>query len=100
MVTRTIRKMIEFRHPFKLDGIDEELPAGFYHVETEEEQIESLSFTAYRRVETSIVVPADGTPSLKKQVIAIDPQDLAAAHERDQKQIGASISAPISNARA
>lgn len=93
MVTRTTRKMFEFRHPFKLDGIEEELPAGFYHVDTEEEQIESLSFTAYRRVETNIVVPADGTPSLKKQVIAIDPQDLAAAHDRDVKLVEASRSA-------
>jgi hypothetical protein len=87
MVTRTTRKLIEFRHPFKLDGIEEELPAGFYHVETEEEQINSLSITAYRRIETSIVVPAAGTISLKRQVIAIDPQDLAAAHDRDEKQV-------------
>ena len=85
MVTRTIRKMIEFRHPFKLGGIDEELPAGFYHVETEEEQIEGLTLTAYRRIGTTIVVPADGSASPKRQVITIDPQDLDAAHLRDGK---------------
>jgi hypothetical protein len=85
MTTRTIRRMIEFRHPFKLGGIDEELPAGFYHVETEEEQIESLSFIAYRRIGTTIVVPADGNPSPMRQVITIDPQDLDAAHISDGK---------------
>jgi hypothetical protein len=100
MVTRTTRKMIEFRHPFKLDGIEEELPAGFYNVETEEEQIESLSFTAYRRIETTIVVPASGTPSLKKQVIAIDPQDLAAAHDRDEKLVEMSRAQPRTTSRA
>lgn len=100
MVTRTTRRMMEFRHPFKLDGIDEELPAGFYHVETEEEQIDSLTVTAYRRIETSIVVPAAGTISLKRQVIAVDPQDLAAANERDEKQAEATRSAPRTSTRA
>ncbi len=99
MVTRTTRKMIEFRHPFKLDGVEEELPPGFYHVETEEEQIDSLSLVAYRRIETTIIVPAAGTVSLKKQVIAIDPQDLAAAHERDAKQVETSHSATRAKSR-
>jgi hypothetical protein len=92
--------MIEFRHPFKLDGLDEELPAGFYHVDTEEEQLDSLSFTAYRRIETTITVPAAGTASLRKQVIAIDPHDLAAAHERDEKKAETSHAPPRTTSRA
>lgn len=83
MTTRTIRSIAVFNSAFNLGGIDGKLPAGSYRIESEEELIESVSFVAFRRVETTIELPAIGSVSLKRQVVAIDPLDLAMAQERD-----------------
>jgi len=83
MTTRTIRSIAVFNEAFTLRGIDGELPAGSYRIETEEELIESLSFVALRRLETTIEIPAIGSVSLKRQIVPIDPLDLAAAQERN-----------------
>lgn len=83
MTTRTIRSIAVFNSAFNLGGIDGELSAGSYRIESEEELIESLSFVAFRRVETTIELPAIGSVSLKRQVVAIDPLDLAMAQDRD-----------------
>lgn len=58
MTTRSRREIITFRHPFRIKGIDRELPAGPYEVITDEEMIEGLSFAAFRRVATMIMIPA------------------------------------------
>ncbi|WP_072391501.1 hypothetical protein [Hyphomicrobium sp. CS1GBMeth3] len=83
MTTRTTRSTAVFNSAFTLGGIDGELPAGSYRIESEEELIEGLSFVAFRRVETTIELPAIGSVSHKRQVVAIDPLDLAMAQERD-----------------
>ena len=58
MATRTQRKTVVFRHPFRLKGVDRVLPPGDYEVVTDEELIEGLSFPVYHRVSTAIIVPA------------------------------------------
>jgi hypothetical protein len=83
MAMRTTQSIAVFNDAFSLGGIDGELPAGSYRIETEEELIEGLSFVAFRRVETTIALPAIGSAGLKRQVLAIDPLDLAAAKDRD-----------------
>jgi hypothetical protein len=70
-------------HPFSLIGLDGVQPAGTYLVETVEETLDNLSFVAYRRVSTTIVLPAVGTDTGQRQVVTIDPDDLKAAQERD-----------------
>jgi hypothetical protein len=82
MTTRTTSKTVTFAHPFLLKGIDRILPAGDYRVATDEELIEELSFPAYRRVSTMIFVPAQSASSV--EMVAIDPQELRTAQERDQ----------------
>jgi hypothetical protein len=60
------RDVVTFKHPFRIRGIDRLLPAGDYEVVTDHEAIEGLSFTAFRRVATMIMVPArilPGSPS-------------------------------------
>jgi hypothetical protein len=57
MTIRSRRETITFQHPFRIKGIDRSLPAGDYEVITDEEMIEGLSFAAYRRIATMIVVP-------------------------------------------
>ncbi|WP_372622920.1 hypothetical protein [Falsiroseomonas sp.] len=58
MLTRNQRTTIVFRRPFLVKGIDRPQPAGVYDVETEEELLEGLSFPAYRRVSTMIMLQA------------------------------------------
>jgi hypothetical protein len=84
MNTRTTNKTVTFARPFLLKGIDRILGAGDYRIVTDEELIEGLSFPAYRRISTMIFVPAQNASSV--EMVAIDPQELSAAHARDQNQ--------------
>lgn len=83
MTERTQRSSVTFRHPVHLDGLDKPLPAGTYTVETDEEQIPGLSFIAYRRIQTTMIVPADTNSKAGRQVIVIEPRALQAALDRD-----------------
>ena len=84
MTIRTTEKTVTFKRPFVLGGFDEELPAGTYRVETDEELLDVVSFSAYRRVLTLIHLhPELGKPGLTRTV-SIDPNALAAALARDQ----------------
>ena len=58
-------------------------PAGTYTVETIDTTLDNLSFIAYRRVSTSIMLPAVGAAARQRQVIFIDPLELEAALKRD-----------------
>ncbi len=85
MPERTTHSSVNFLHPFSLAGVDGVQPAGTYAIETVEETLDNLSFVAYRRISTTIVLPAVGSPSRQRQVVTIDPQDLEAALERDAR---------------
>ena len=85
MKTRTSKRVVTFGHPFVLDSFDTELPAGDYDVETDEELLEGISFTAYRRILTVIhLPPKPGRPGVM-QTLSIDPNELDAALERDRR---------------
>jgi hypothetical protein len=81
MTMRTTDKTITFQRPFCLKGVDRVLPPADYRVVTDEELIEVLSFLAYRRVATSIFVPAPFGSAV--EMVAIDPSDLEAAQAED-----------------
>ena len=83
MPERITRRSVTFLHPFSLVGVEGLQAAGTYTIETVEEPIENLSFIAYRRVSTAIVLPSNNTPTLGRQVVIIDPRDLEAAEKRD-----------------
>ena len=80
---RTTLTTITFLHPFSLADIDGVQPAGSYTVETIDTTLDNLSFIAYRRVSTSIMLPAVGAAARQRQVISIDPLELEAALKRD-----------------
>jgi hypothetical protein len=84
MATRVTTKMLTFRRPFRLDEIERELPAGTYAVETEEETIDGISFLAYRRVSTSLIVRSQGGAGNSAQMWMIHPDGLEMALERDR----------------
>ncbi|MGE8941490.1 hypothetical protein ACO2I3_06215 [Leptospira interrogans] len=83
MTERTTHTFATFLHPFSLPDVDKPQPPGTYLIETVEATIDNLSFIAYRRVSTTITLPALDTPTLRKQIVTIDPKDLAAAQHRD-----------------
>jgi hypothetical protein len=80
---RTRRELVTFLHPFSLVGVEGEQAAGTYAVETVEEPIEGLSFVAYRRLSTTIVLPSPQYGAASRQAVMIDPLDLEAARKRD-----------------
>lgn len=55
---RTTQKTVVSKKPFYLSAFDQELPAGVYNVEMDEERLEGLSVQAYRRVQCRLHVPA------------------------------------------
>jgi hypothetical protein len=81
MMTRTTTKTVTFHRPFGLKGVDRLLPPADYRVMTDEELIEGLSFPAYRRISTVILVPAPSGSAV--EMVTIDPLDLQAAQELD-----------------
>jgi hypothetical protein len=84
MTTRTIKRTVTFNRPFVLGGFDEELPAGSYSVETDEELLEGVSFPAYRRILTVISMPADPARPGVTQTLTVDANELDAALARDR----------------
>jgi hypothetical protein len=83
MSERTRRELVTFLHPFSLAGVEGQQAPGTYTVETIEEPIEGLSFVAYRRLSTTIVLPSPQYGAASRQAVAIDPLDLEAARKRD-----------------
>lgn len=94
MTIRTTKKTVTFARPFTLSPLDEVLKPGDYDVEIDEEQLEGLSFPAYRRILALVHLPVQiGHPGLSR-TLSIDPNELDAALERDVALAGASDAAP------
>lgn len=83
MPERTTLTTVTFMRPFSLTDVDGVQPAGTYTVETVDTTLDNLSFIAYRRVSTSIMLPALGAAPRQRQVIFIDPLELEAAVKQD-----------------
>src|SRR5689334_23329937 len=94
MQERITRRLVTFLHPFSLGGVDGEQPAGIYEVETTEAPIHGLSFLAYRRVSTTMDLPANFSAMLVRQRHDIDPGDLEVAEKRDAAILTSSPSCP------
>lgn len=84
MTVRTSKKTVTFGGPFILGGLDEVLPAGDYCVETDEELLDGISFSAYRRILTLMHLHAKPDNPGITRVLTIDPMELDAALKRDR----------------
>jgi hypothetical protein len=80
MLTRTTTRHVHFNGPFSLAGVDGVQTSGDYRVYEDEEQMEGLSWLAYRRVATLIEI----TRGQKTSLMTIDAADLEDALENDQ----------------
>lgn len=79
MTTRTTRSMVTFPHPFALAGYGDQLPAGEYEVIVDEERLEGLSFEAFRRTATYLMVHGQGRRAGRMEMLQITDADLKAA---------------------
>jgi hypothetical protein len=74
---------VTFSRPFSLADVDGIQPAGTYRIQTVDVTLDNLSFLAYRRVSTTIELPAVETAGSRRQVVTIDPLELDAALKKD-----------------
>jgi len=82
MESRITTKLVTFRRPFTLVGLDGVQPPGTYMVRTEEEMLDTLSFAGWRQTGCIIVLHRNGA----EEHAAIDPQELREALVRDGDQ--------------
>ena len=83
MSERTVKSRVTFHHSWNIRGIVGQIPSGTYGVETDEELLAGLSFSAYRRLRTTMTLPFTSGLHVGHQLAEIDPLDLATALERD-----------------
>ncbi len=79
MGVRSTESLVCFSRSFEVSALDAPQPPGTYRVLVDEEQLEGLSFVAYRRVATMLCIPAIEASSSLRQVVLVDPVELAAA---------------------
>lgn len=82
MPLRTTSKTVVFKRPFIIGGFDQLQPAGTYTVDTEEEQLDAVSFPAWKRLATVIAINSAGATEYRR----IDPDELHEALMRDGQQ--------------
>jgi hypothetical protein len=83
MTIRTSSRTVRFTRPFRLSGVSGVHPAGAYVVETQEELLDTVSVVAYRRISTSIQVPAESGRAGSVETHFIEPAAVDAALIRD-----------------
>jgi len=85
LTTRSTQTVVRFSSAFLLPGFDAPQPAGEYRVDQDEESIDGLSRLAWRRIAAFIHLPAIAMRVPTQQMVPINPADLDAALEKDQK---------------
>ncbi|HLY58081.1 MAG TPA: hypothetical protein VKS60_21140 [Stellaceae bacterium] len=85
MPVLTTETLITFRRAFSLASLDRRQPAGTYRLVTEDEEIDGLSFLAFRRAATLLHLPAVPNASGGSEIVPVDPIELAAALEADRQ---------------
>ena len=85
MEERTTRTCVTFSRPFSLTGIEGGQPAGVYWIEAVDVLLDNAPYLppAYRRISTTIELPAVGTSSPQRQLSAIDSHELETALKQD-----------------
>jgi hypothetical protein len=83
MTTRVTTKTVVFSRAFVLNEADGEQPPGIYTVQTEEEPLDVMTMTAYRRVATVMNRYDAHGPGGFVRFVTIDPAELDAALARD-----------------
>lgn len=83
MFERKSQRTVTFVKPFQLSSVEGVQPPGAYSVEIEEELIEGLSFPAYRRVLTVILLPGPSGSGILVQAVTVNGDELDEAERLD-----------------
>ena len=83
MTARVTTKTVVFSRAFVLNEADGEHPPGIYTVETEEEPLDAMSISAYRRISTVMYRYDLHVSGGLIRSIAINPAELDGALARD-----------------
>ena len=95
MTMRTTNSTVTFTRPFRLGAFGDQLPAGRYPIETDEELLEGMSFPAYRRTGTIMQLMPDPLHPGVTEIAVVDPEQLEEALTMDGMQAPASnVDAP------
>ena len=84
MNTRSSRSMVTFTHSFSLPGYLDDFPAGKYDIVVEEEILHGLSFEAYRRTATYLIVHGKDGHSGHTEMHPTTEKDLETILGRDR----------------
>jgi hypothetical protein len=79
MTMRTTKSTVTFVQPFRLGAFGEQLPAGHYPTETDEDLLEGMSFPAYQQAATMMQVTLDPQRPAITEIAMADPQQLEEA---------------------
>ena len=84
MLTRSTRSMVTFSNDFTIGDEQRELSAGTYEIVVEEEFLQGLSFEAYRRTATYLMVRGRGSNAGQTTMQMTTKEDLEHAIARDR----------------
>ena len=76
MSTRTTTSRVTFFRPFKLAGMERVQPAGSYVIESDFERLDGLSFAAFRRTQTYIILPGEPGSPIMSETVSISAAEL------------------------
>lgn len=82
---RTIETEITFIHPFVLSSVKMPLEAGTYRLIVDEEEIEGLSFSAFKRTSTQLEIPSIATTIGTRQRLQVSSQEIETALAKDAR---------------
>ena len=82
---RTTETEITFAHPFVLSSLIVPLEAGTYRLIVDEEEIEGLSFSAFRRTSTQLEIPSIATAIGTRQRLRVSSQEIETALAKDAR---------------
>ena len=95
MLTRTRTTRLTFRRSFLLPGDAAALPAGDYDLTIEEERLEPLSFEAWRRTGTWLVVRGSGATAGRVEMRPVTEQDIDKLIAMDMARDGGAAPDPL-----
>ncbi len=82
---RTIGTEITFNRPFMLSTLLLPLEAGAYRLIVDEEEIEGLSFSAFRRTSAQLEIPSIATAIGSRQRLRVSSQEIETALAKDAR---------------
>lgn len=89
MDNRTTHTNLTFRHPFTLQHGSGPLAAGRYTLVVEEERLEGLTFSAYRRIAGYLIVGGDPAFPGRTEMIPVTEAEVAHLIAQDQAPLPA-----------